>query len=362
MPLRPVTLDESLIGQALSWDLYTASGVLVAGAGMVIADATQLARLRARPVFRKAEAGSDPDDLAPRLHAVLADYADLIAGPDPDRLEPALRLLARELIALAASDHDAALGLVRLLPLRNPAGRHCLVSALIALDLGELSGLPADALESLVAAALSMNLSAIDLHAALTEGRKTFSPEVRAEIRRHPEETAALLEAAGVTDPLWLAAVREHHENIDGSGYPRGLAGEAIGLPARLIRVADFYTAKISGRHYRPPRTAAYAFKQLFGDERGRLDSHAANLLLRHLGLYPPGTLVRLASRETALVTRKEGDGECAGHATVFMNPRGRLLAEPFERNTAQSVFAVLGAGAPEAHWPEIRWEAYWGY
>lgn len=362
MPLRPVFLDDSLIGQPLAWDLYTASGVLVAGAGMMIADPAQLARLRARPLFRRAVAGLDESDWLARLRQAMQAYPAMLDAAGSPALERDIRALARELIMLGEQDHDACLGLARRLPIRDPAIRHGLVTALIALDLGAQTGLAGGALESLAAAALTMNLSALRLHADLAQGFVHYGPDVRDLMRRHPDESADLLASGGISDPAWLAAVRQHHENLDGSGYPLGLRNDEIDLPARLIRVADYYAAKISGRHYRLPKSPQFAYKQLFGSERGRLDGPASTLSLRCLGLYPPGTLVRLATREIAVTTRKEGSGETAGHVMAFMDARGKLLREANERDTALVNFAVIGATEAEPHWPEIRWEAYWGY
>ena len=361
VPLRPARLDDSLIGQPLAWDLYTASGVLVAGAGMVIADAGQLGRLKARPLYHRADAGIDETAWLERLRQALQSYPDTLEAAGAD-LERGIRALVSELSILLEQDHDACLGLTRRLPMRDPAVRHCLVSALIALDLAGQMSLSGSETESLSAAALTMNVSAMRLHADLDQGFVPFSPEIRAAMRRHPDDGAGRLAASGIDDPVWLAAVRQHHENLDGSGYPLGLRDDGIAMSARLIRVADYYAAKISGRHYRPPKSPQFAIKQLFGSERGRLDSQAATLSLRCLGLYPPGTLVRLATREIAVVTRKEGSGESAGHVMAFMTPNGRLLKEPAEHDTGLVNFAVLDVAEAQPNWPEIAWEAYWGY
>lgn len=362
MPLRPVILDPALIGQPLAWNLYTVSGVLLARAGLVISDADQLARLAERPLFRNADPDMAGTDLVERLRFVMLEYPQTLKSAGTHTLELAIRDLARELIALSKMDHDACLGLLRLLPMRDPSARHCLLTALITLDLGDLLDLPDATLESTTAAAMTMNIAAMRLHAELSDGRLRFNPAIRAELQRHPEHGLKLLEASGISDPVWLAAVHQHHENLDGSGYPLGLRDEAIDTPARLIRIADYYSAKISGRRYRAPKSSKYAFKHLFGSERGRLDSHYTVLLPRLLGLYPPGTLVRLATRQIAVVTRKEGSGESAGHVMAFMEMRGRLLKEPVERNTAQVNYAVIGITEAEPNWPDIPWETYWGY
>lgn len=362
MPKRPVTLDESIIGQALEWNLYTVSGVLVASAGMPVNDAGQLARLTARPLYRRVEPGAPGSGLYERLHYVMQEYPLILKAAGTPELEPGIRDLVSELTSLLHLDHDASIGLTRRLPMRDPAARHCLLTALLTLDIGSQVSQPEEVLASAAAAALTMNIAAMRLHAQLNEGRLEFSPDLRNEMRRHPEYGARLLETSGVADPVWLAAVRQHHEHLDGSGYPHGLRHDEIEIPARLLRVADYYAAKISGRHYRAPKSPSFVFKHLFGSERGRLDGYYTVLLPRLLGVYPPGTLVRLANRETAVVTRKEGTGETAGHVMAFMDVRGKLIKEPVERNTTLVNYAVLGVTEAEYNWPDIPWQTYWGY
>jgi HD-GYP domain-containing protein (c-di-GMP phosphodiesterase class II) len=362
VPLRPIQLEDTLIGQTLPWDLYTASGVLVASAGTAIADPAQLARLTVRPLFRQATPDATDADLARRLRNLMDALPATLEAAGTASFEPVIRGHARELVALVGQDHDACMGLIRLLPMRDPAARHCLLTAVIAIDLGHQIGLAGGERESAIAATLTMNVAAMGMHADLADGRLHFIPEVRAELRRHPDQGLELLRASGIYDPAWLDAVHQHHENLDGSGYPRGLREDEISVAARLIRVADFYAAKISGRHYRPPRSTKFALKQLFGSERGRLDHRIAQHMLRRYGLYPPGTLVRLANREVAAVLRREGNADTAGHVMAFMEARGRLLKEPVERDTASVSYAVLGITDAEPHWPEIGWETYWGY
>lgn len=362
MPFRPVYLDHDLIGQSLPWDLYTVSGVLVAVAGLEIGDERQLTQLTARPLFRRIEQPSDGTDLATHLRNLMRDYPHSLKAAGTAELEAQIRDHARALIELSHLDHDACLGLTRLLPMRDSAARHCLLTALIALDVAEQLPFPDKDLEPLLAAALTMNISAMRLHAELSEGFVGLNDVVRQLIHRHVDESLQSLIASGVQDPVWLEAVRQHHENLDGSGYPEKLLDEAIGMPGRILRVADYYVAKITGRRYRPAKSTQFAFKQMFGHERGRLDSRIALQLLHSNGLYPPGTLVRLANRETAVVMRREGDRDSAGHAMAFMEVRGKLIKEPVERNTASVKYAVLNVTEPEPHWPEIRWEGFWGY
>lgn len=367
MLLRPVHLDISLIGQYLPWDLYTASGVLVTRAGIRVANAKQFAELSGQALFRRAFDANDAhlaqDNPGARLQRLAASLENDLRDAGTSTLEAAVRGHAQSLLQLARKDRDALLGLARLMPVDDPALRHCLLVAVIASDLGQHVGFAGRELESLVCAALTMNIAAMRLHADLAKGMERYNEFAEADIRRHPERGAHLLEIGGIVDADWLETVRQHHENLDGSGYPGGLMGEEIVPAARLLRVIDFYVAKLSGRRDRRPKTAQIALRQLLlGTERQRLDASFAVPLLRRYGLYPAGTLVRLANKEIAVVVRQAGKGPNASIAMSFMRQRERRFAFPIERDTSQAPYGVVEVLEVEAHWREMPWEGFWGY
>jgi diguanylate cyclase (GGDEF)-like protein len=88
-----------------------------------------------------------------------------------------------------------------------------------------------------------------------------LSDAERLVLERHPQIGHRMLSSLGVD--VVAEAVLHHHERWDGSGYPAGLAEEAIPLPSRIIFVADAYDAMVSGRAYAPPRTDEEARAEL---------------------------------------------------------------------------------------------------
>lgn len=354
--LRPVHLDPALIGQPLPWDLFTGAGVLVAGAGLVLADAAHFNKLTTRALFRKGEDGAGGDTPLDRLAALAKRAEEVLDKPN----EAAIREVALALLALLRADSDACLGYASLVPLARPSVNHALRVLFIVGLLATQMGLSDSEQESLVAAALSMNIASLDLHDRLHAFAGQVPEADRVMLRGHPQAGVALLERAGVADKTWLEAVGQHHENMDGSGYPAGLSGGMITLSARLLRVADFYCAKISGRYYRPPKSASLAFQELFGRDKALLDSQVAAQLLRRLGIYPPGTLVRLATRETACIARGAQGG--ARWAVSFLDARDRAMEPPQARDLGARNHAIIGTAECQPGWPTINWMAVWGY
>jgi putative two-component system response regulator len=83
------------------------------------------------------------------------------------------------------------------------------------------------------------------------------------EIKKHVIEGEDILEPLRRENPLVLQIVRSHHERLDGTGFPDGLAGEAIPLVARLVAVVDAFDAMTTNRSYRTPRSAGEALEEL---------------------------------------------------------------------------------------------------
>lgn len=81
-------------------------------------------------------------------------------------------------------------------------------------------------------------------------------------VKTHPVLSAEMLEQSGHL-PHLVPVIKHHHENYDGSGYPDGLAGEAIPFASRLLSIADSYDAITTNRPYRPARTAEEALQEL---------------------------------------------------------------------------------------------------
>ncbi|WP_194174863.1 HD domain-containing phosphohydrolase, partial [Desulfofundulus thermobenzoicus] len=104
--------------------------------------------------------------------------------------------------------------------------------------------------------------------------------EEREEVKNHPEVGARILEPARFPEAV-IAAVRHHHEDYGGGGYPAGLSGEKIPLLARILRVADTYDAMTSARPYRKAFTRDWACRELERFAGSQFDPRVVEAFLR---------------------------------------------------------------------------------
>lgn len=357
--LLPFDTDALLLGVPLTDNLYTRQGVLVVSQGGIIDQPAQLARLRGMSLFHRRDAHHATEPTLLEQLETLARHYELAlldaASPNPE----AISRLARGLCQLVHAQPDLCLGMAPRLPLASGAMRHSLHVGIVAILLTRALELNETVEDTVARAALTMNLASHELQDTLTGGMRP-DPEQERQLHDHPAASAQRLLDAGVDDPVWLGAVRAHHENMDGSGYPLGLPGPEIPTEARILRAADVWCALLAHRHNRVCRYPGHALRLLFQREHSRLDP-AIMLALRHLmGRYPPGTLVRLANRETALVTRWFHHHAQPIYVVSLLRPSGEALRWPERRRTDRVLHAIRDYTYLPAQPVGVDWVRVW--
>ena len=127
--------------------------------------------------------------------------------------------------------------------------------ARLASQVGEQLGLPPGRLRSLAIGGLLHDIGKLTVSTEVLRKPSRLTDAEFDEITTHPDAGVTILCEIGGFSGLVLALVRDHHERLDGSGYPRALVGDAINLEARILAVCDVYDALISSRVYRPAWT-----------------------------------------------------------------------------------------------------------
>jgi putative nucleotidyltransferase with HDIG domain len=138
--------------------------------------------------------------------------------------------------------------------------QHCLLVTGIAVDFGLSLGLSRFDLERLHSAAMFHDIGKAKIPLAVLDKSGRLEAEERALIETHPAAGWAALNGNPNISPEILDAVRHHHEYLDGSGYPDGLAAGSISDIVRILTISDIFAALIEHRTYKPtmPREQAY--------------------------------------------------------------------------------------------------------
>ena len=133
-------------------------------------------------------------------------------------------------------------------------------------------------------AGLVHDLGRLGVSNAIWDKRGTLTPAELERVRLHPYLTERMLASSGALAAVGAIAV-QHHERLDGSGYPRGLSGDAIAPVGRILAAADAYHAMTEPRPHRAARTAEEAATELrAGARRALFDADAVDAVLRTAG------------------------------------------------------------------------------
>ena len=207
----------------------------------------------------------DEDDA--RLVQTVADLVGsaLRSATLYERLDSAYIGTAQALAAaLEAGDGDAA-GPGRMVEWATAVGRRL--------------GMAADELRSLRLAAIFHDIGKVSVAGEVLAKRGPLTDEERAEVRRHAEAGERILASVDFLEEV-RPFVRSAHEHWDGSGYPDGLAGEAIPLGARIVHACDAYDAMTQARPYREPMSAVDARAQLVAGAGTQFDRRVVLALI----------------------------------------------------------------------------------
>ena len=213
---------------------------------------------------------------------------DLNEGTNWDTVIAAEPLLARLVSEEQFDDILAAIG--DFADLKSPYMiGHSRSVANLAAEAARIYGMPEDAIVTIRRAALVQDIGRLGVSNAIWDKRGSLTQAELERVRLHPYLSERMLAFSPVLAPLGRLAA-QHHERLDGSGYPRGLAGDAITPAGRILAAADTYRALTELRPHRPARSSAEAAVELRAEVMaGRLDGDAVSAVLRAAGHRAPG-------------------------------------------------------------------------
>jgi HD-GYP domain-containing protein (c-di-GMP phosphodiesterase class II) len=214
---------------------------------------------------------------------------------------------------------------------------HSVNSTILSLIIGEYLKTPPHRLIELGNACLLHEIGMLKLPVELRRTAKKLSDDERKVIVTHTVVGYRVLKNISAPENVALAAI-EHHERMDGSGYPRNLLGDKITGYARIIAVTCSYDAIVSKRPFRVSALDGHsAIKDLLQKNRKQYDDRVLKALVYTLSVYPVGTAVLLSNQSKGIVAKTDPGKPRCPIVRVTIDPDGKRLASTPLIQTSES-------------------------
>jgi HD-GYP domain-containing protein (c-di-GMP phosphodiesterase class II) len=358
------------VGKAIPCALYDAGGMLLLDAGTIIESQQQLDSLMKRGPFRAVvetmpteltrSTAPNPfkqlDTLTEQLHQAFLGIQKF----DP-RSEQRIIQLATQVQALCEQDADALIGTVHIYQDTDYVSTHPIHVAILAEIFSTQMGISAERRRVIVCAALTANIAIMDLQTHLHNQPSELSESQQSAMHQHPAQAVALLRRAGISNVTWLKAVLQHHERIDGRGYPQKLRGSAICLAAKIIALSDIYSAMVVSKGYRVAHPVNNILRSIFINKGKEYDEALCLNMIKMLGVFPPGSIVILKNGETAVVTHRCQGDTVHPKVASLLSVAGAPYIHPIHRDTHNEAFRIRDMCAISRRMP-LDLAAIWNY
>lgn len=266
----------------------------------------------------------------------------------PEKSTPKLLFTKKELSNVIGEIIDQLFGspnlIINLSDIRttdNYTFSHCVNVAVLALTTAISMGFTTSELQQIGLGTMLHDLGKTKIPLKILNKEGQLIPEERKEIEKHPKYGYDLAKLNNSIDNTSAKIIYQHHERINGQGYPEGINGEQIHIYSRLVAIVDVYDALVSDRPYRkayPP----YKALQILEAEGDNFDLEILQKFLQHVAAYPIGTVVGLSSGEIGIAVENKVGFTMRPKVRIFCLKENLKPVKPYEVDLIQELNIVV--------------------
>ncbi len=214
-----------------------------------------------------------------------------------EKVEPVVEKMIESILR----NQDALICLGRIKEADEYTYMHSMSVCVLMISFGKYLGFSDRQLKEAGIGAMLHDVGKMKVPLKILNSRRPLSDGELNQIKRHVEYSNVLLEETGGIADISVILASEHHERVDGTGYPNGLKGDQISFYGQAAAIADVYDAMTSRRCYQRRYEPTEVLKKLF-EWSTHYNPDLVQHFIRCIGIYPVGSLVRLQSGLLAVV------------------------------------------------------------
>lgn len=227
-------------------------------------------------------------------------FADVRIGRSFDG--PEAKYTVTSLVESVVRHPDALMLLSHLHNTDDHAMAHAVNVCTLSITFGRYIGLGKRHLTELGLGALLHDIGETKIPKELLYKTENISAAEQNLLENHAAIGATILKKSKTLPECVTAIARDHHERVDGSGYPRRLTGSQLDLYTMMVSIADTYDSISTGLYDRPKLTCTEALKNIYTWRDRLFETNLVEKFIQCLGIYPIGSVIELRSGELGIV------------------------------------------------------------
>ncbi len=216
---------------------------------------------------------------------------------------------------------DALLWLAKLKQTDDYSYNHAMSVSITLMALANFMSLPKKQVKDLGLAGLLQDIGKAKIPTELLHKQDKITHDEFEILKKHVEYALALLEATGNISSTVILTVSQHHERIDGSGYPYKLSGNQISLTGQMAGLIDTYCALTTNKVYAKGVYNQIALEEIHSLRGFKFNGALIDQLVQFLGMYPVSSLVELNSNEVGVVIQQNSVRRLLPRIMILLNP-----------------------------------------
>lgn len=254
--------------------------------------------------------------------------------------------LSQDIIDSVFDNSDALSCLLMLKDSNEYLVEHAINCAILLTVFAKYKEMSQAEVEDLTIAGLLMDIGMASLPNDLLTKPTELNETDWAMVRTHVDIGIELVERLDDVQPIVLDVIQNHHERINGSGYPKGKTASEISIYAQMAAIVDSYDAMISEHDHRSSNAATVALKKLQQDET--LDRDLVTEFINAIGLHPVGSLVQLQTQALGIVSQRNKNVPLEPIVMVFYSMNSQSPSDIQRIDLSQTEDYIVTGVRPE--------------
>jgi HD-GYP domain-containing protein (c-di-GMP phosphodiesterase class II) len=239
-----------------------------------------------------------------------------------------IRTAVRNCVTSVINNPNAMMWFTQIKNKDDYTAEHSMRVGVVSIALGQELGLMERELEELGMAGMLHDVGKINIPIEVLNKEGSLNKEEYEIIKTHATLGRQLLMSKSDAPPITVDVAYNHHEQMNGKGYPRGIKADKIPYFAKIVGVVDAFDAITSDRVYSDARSTLEALRILYDCRGEQFDEEIVRAFIRLIGIYPPGHIVELTNGEAGIILSCQQNNKLRPKVIIVRDAEKKLCRE----------------------------------